>query len=159
MITRLDCKQKLILTVAHAIVSSYLDLFHHQLEGTPAIPCITAHTKGDPIKSMCLLRPFIRTEMNRSDTPPAASVIHYDNLYLVGDWTDFGANFGYMEGTVLSAMQAVAALIHKGAAANGPASKGPASEGPAAKGSASKGPASKGPASSDPASNDPASNG
>jgi hypothetical protein len=34
----------------------------------------------------------------------------YSNMKLVGDWTDFGANFGYMEGTVISAIQAVTAL-------------------------------------------------
>ncbi len=34
----------------------------------------------------------------------------FDNLVLVGDWTDFGANFGYMEGTIISAQRATTAL-------------------------------------------------
>lgn len=35
----------------------------------------------------------------------------FANLFLAGDWTDFGANFGYMEGTIESANQAVVALL------------------------------------------------
>jgi uncharacterized protein with NAD-binding domain and iron-sulfur cluster len=34
----------------------------------------------------------------------------YANLWLVGDWTDYGVNIGYMEGCVVSAHQAVRAL-------------------------------------------------
>jgi hypothetical protein len=35
----------------------------------------------------------------------------FSNLYFAGDWTDFGLNVGYMEGTVISAMQAAAAIL------------------------------------------------
>lgn len=34
----------------------------------------------------------------------------FDNMVLVGDWTDYGVNIGYMEGCVVSAHQAVRAL-------------------------------------------------
>ncbi len=34
----------------------------------------------------------------------------FENMVLVGDWTQFGANFGYMEGTVLSSIIAVKSL-------------------------------------------------
>lgn len=37
----------------------------------------------------------------------------FANLFLVGDWTRFGANFGYMEGTVISAMIATGALLDR----------------------------------------------
>lgn len=41
----------------------------------------------------------------------------YENLYLAGDWTDYGYNFGYMEGTILSgliASNAIQKLDHTG---------------------------------------------
>ena len=34
----------------------------------------------------------------------------FENLWLVGDWTDYGTNIGYMEGCVVSAHKAVRAL-------------------------------------------------
>jgi uncharacterized protein with NAD-binding domain and iron-sulfur cluster len=34
----------------------------------------------------------------------------FENLYLVGDWTDYGVNIGYMEGCVVSAKEAVECL-------------------------------------------------
>ena len=34
----------------------------------------------------------------------------FGNLWLVGDWTDYGVNIGYMEGCVVSAHKAVRAL-------------------------------------------------
>ncbi|WP_158302128.1 NAD(P)-binding protein [Paenibacillus mesophilus] len=37
----------------------------------------------------------------------------FSNLYLVGDWTDYGVNIGYMEGCVVSAKTAVGALLVK----------------------------------------------
>lgn len=35
----------------------------------------------------------------------------FENMFLVGDWTDYGTNIGYMEGCVVSAHQAVQALL------------------------------------------------
>ncbi|MDT8447311.1 MAG: NAD(P)-binding protein [bacterium] len=40
--------------------------------------------------------------------PPGAS--GYANLFLVGDWTDYGNNMGYMEGTVVSGYKGAQAL-------------------------------------------------
>lgn len=34
----------------------------------------------------------------------------FENMYLVGDWTDYGTNIGYMEGCVVSAKEAVECL-------------------------------------------------
>lgn len=39
----------------------------------------------------------------------------FGNLFLAGDWIDFGVNVGYMEGTVISGLQAAQALMkHSG---------------------------------------------
>jgi hypothetical protein len=37
----------------------------------------------------------------------------YDNLWLCGDWIDFGVNVGYIEGAIVSGMQAAGALAEK----------------------------------------------
>lgn len=37
----------------------------------------------------------------------------FTNLYLVGDWTDYGVNIGYMDGCVVSAKTAVCSLLAK----------------------------------------------
>ena len=35
----------------------------------------------------------------------------FSNLYITGDWIDFGVNIGYMEGTVISGLKAAQALM------------------------------------------------
>jgi hypothetical protein len=35
----------------------------------------------------------------------------FENLFLAGDWTDYGTNIGYMEGCVVSAQKATSALL------------------------------------------------
>ncbi|MCA9663072.1 MAG: FAD-dependent oxidoreductase, partial [Myxococcales bacterium] len=40
----------------------------------------------------------------------AADESGYDNLFLAGDWTNFGVNVGYVEGTIVSGIRAAAAL-------------------------------------------------
>jgi hypothetical protein len=37
----------------------------------------------------------------------------YENLFLAGDWIDFGMNVGYVEGAIVSGVQAARALRHK----------------------------------------------
>ncbi|GAA4829075.1 NAD(P)-binding protein [Algivirga pacifica] len=37
----------------------------------------------------------------------------YDNLYFAGDWIDFGMNVGYMEGTVISGLQAAHKILEQ----------------------------------------------
>lgn len=37
----------------------------------------------------------------------------YRNLFLAGDWTDFGLNMGYIEGAVISGLKAADALAHR----------------------------------------------
>jgi flavin-dependent amine oxidoreductase len=53
---------------------------------------------------------YVQTPTNNSSTRLAPDGSGYSNLYLAGDWTDYGYNLGCFEGAVMSGLMAANAI-------------------------------------------------
>jgi Flavin containing amine oxidoreductase len=53
---------------------------------------------------------YVQTPTNNSSTRLAPDASGYTNLFLAGDWTDYGYNLGCFEGAVMSGLIAANAI-------------------------------------------------